>query len=53
MELIDHKDTSDGKLSFALKDGEGETMLTSNQLYFSRGSALGDIEAVRKNCALD
>jgi len=44
---------ADGKLSFALKDGEGETILTSNQLYFSRGSALGGIEAVQKNCALD
>ena len=49
-ELI--KDT-DGKLSFALKNGGGETILTSNQLYFSRSSALSDVEAVQKNCALD
>lgn len=42
-----------GKFSFALKDDSGETLLVSSKPYFSKGSAMSDIDAIRDNCAYE
>ena len=41
---------AEGKLCFALKGSNGDTILESNKAYFSKGSVLGDIDLVQHNC---
>lgn len=43
--------STDGQFSFALKDSDGETILTSNEPHISKGSAKADIEVVQRNCS--
>lgn len=43
---------NDGQYRFALKAGNGETILSS-ELYKAKASALNGIESVQKNCADD